>query len=153
MKIKLFIAAAFLLISSGTVASQSFPTCSSDVCTQVVHNKEVEKLSVLVWDSEGQIIHSSEVKLDKNAVLEHTSNEASPSNRNSTDVYSTANDSNAPPAPCTSGSCSTTSSSTYRTATEVVTVTIIYTYDNGQLVGVDLDESRNPRHDDERDMK
>ncbi|MGM0431028.1 MAG: hypothetical protein ACQEQ2_12110 [Pseudomonadota bacterium] len=144
MKMKLFIAAVFSLLSSVALANQSLPPCSSDVCTQVVHNKELEKLSVLVWDNQGQIVHSSELNLDRTAKLVHSSNENGLSNLNDVDVYTPASDSN-PPAPCSSGSCSTSSSSTYTTATHTVTVTITYTYVNGELVGVNTSTYRVPR--------
>lgn len=143
MKLKLFIATAFSLISFAAIANQSLPPCSSDVCTQVVHNKDLEKLSVLVWDDKGNILHSSEVNLDRTAKLVHSNNESRLLNLNNTDAY-TSNTTN-PPSPCGSGACSSSSSTTYTTATHIVTVTITFTYENGELVGVSTSTTRVPR--------
>lgn len=134
MKIKLFIVSAFLFLSSLAIANQSLPTCSSDVCTQTKHNKELEKLSIIVRNSKGQLIHSNQFDLDKDAKLVFTSSENGSLDLDNSDRYSTTSN-GAPPAPCNSGACSKSVSRSYETATEIVTIVVTYTYYNGQLVG------------------
>lgn len=138
---KLFIATVFSLMSFVALASQTLPPCSNNVCTQVEHNKDLEKLSVLVWDDKGHILHSSEVNLDRTAKLVHSHSENGLLNSNNIDAASSSN----PPAPCVSGACSSSSSTTYTTATHIVTVTITFTYENGELVGVSTSTTRVPR--------
>lgn len=144
MKLKLFIATAFSFISFAALANQSLPPCSSSVCTQVVHNKNLEKLSVLVWDDKGHILHTSEVNLDRTAKLVHSNSESGLLNLNNTDAY--VSNTNNPPSPCgSSGACSSSSSTTYTTVTHIVTITITFTYENGELVGVSTSTTRVPR--------
>lgn len=144
MKIKLFIFLAFILLSSAALANQSFPPCSSDVCTKVVHNKDFERLSVLVWNSKGELIHSNQFDLDRSAKLVHTGSENDSLNSNDGGYYSTANNS-APPAPCSTGACSVPVATSYETATEIVTIVITYTYHNGQLVGANTTRFVSPK--------
>ena len=144
MKVKLFILSVIILLTSAASASQSFPECSSDICTRVVHNKDLEKLSILVWNNKGQLIHSNQFDLDRDAKLIYTSSENSGRGLAGGNYYSTS-DSGAPPAPCTSGACSTSVTSSYETATEIVTVIVTYTYHNGQLVGVNTTSYVSPK--------
>ena len=48
---------------------------------------------------------------------------------------------NVPSAPCSSGSCSSSSSTTYETATQIITITITFIYFNGELVDVESTKS------------
>ena len=138
---KLLIATVFSLMSFVALANQTLPPCSNNVCTQLEHNKDLEKLSVLVWDDKGHILHSSEVNLDRTAKLVHSNSENGLLKANDIDASSSSN----PPAPCVSGACSSSSSTTYTTANHIVTVTITFTYENGELVGVSTSTTRVPR--------
>ncbi|MGM7318804.1 hypothetical protein [Idiomarina sp. ST10R2A5] len=144
MKVKLLVFLGLILLSSAALANQSFPPCSSDVCTKVVHNKDFERLSVLVWNSKGELIHSNQFDLDSEAKLVHTSSDDGGLSLNGGDYYSTSN-SGAPPAPCSTGACSVPVATSYETATEIVTIVITYTYHNGQLVGANTTRYVSPK--------
>jgi len=147
VKIKLLFTMAFILFfSSQSQAAQTLSPCESEVCSQLIHNKKLEKLSVLVWDNQGNILHTNEFELDRTAKLEHESGMVNGTLQNDLTISST-NDSGAPYPPCSAGSCSTSSSTTYTTATHIVTVTITYTYYNGELVGVSTQQTSVPRTD------
>ncbi|RUO77327.1 hypothetical protein [Idiomarina seosinensis] len=132
MKMYLLIAVSCLLASAVAYADQPAPTCSAEACVQLKHNKEFERLSVKVWDAQGDVIHSNQFDLDKTAKLVHQSH----GEAKLTDVEQI------PPSPCTSGQyCSESRSATYETATDIVTVTLTFIYHGEELFDVGISNS------------
>lgn len=145
MKLKLILIATFILFSiPQTVSAQTLLPCDNQSCYQLVHNKKLEKVSILVWDNQGNILHSNEFILDKSAELAH---ESSITNNISLNARTGFSGSGAPLPPCSTGSCATSTTTTYVTATHIITVTITFTYYNGQLVGVSTQQTAVPRTD------
>ena len=100
--------------------------CTEMVCSEIFHNKELGKATAIVWRGQGNIVTSHTFDLDSSAELVHQGSSVSPNYYSATD--------GAPVAPCQTGSCSAVRSNTYETATEIITVTITFTYFNGQLI-------------------
>ncbi|WP_251359264.1 hypothetical protein [Kangiella sp. TOML190] len=121
--------------------SGSLSYCEAKTCETVLHNKKLNKATLIVWTGESNIIHSYTFELDKSAKLQSKIANLNSNNNE----YATQSDSGAPPAPCQSGSCSLPVSRTYETTTETITVTTTYIYRDGELIDVMTSESRKPK--------
>lgn len=133
-----------LAMSANRAEAIPLPDCVESVCSDIIHNKELGKATVVVWGEKG-IINSYSFDLDSSAVRGPTIN-------SSNQVFSTFSDTN-PPAPCAQGNCSTSSSTTYRTQNSIITVTITYTYFNGALIDVSISRSVVPIPRDDTNME
>jgi hypothetical protein len=128
---KYFIALIFsYFFVAGSVNASLVKSCDLAVCSSITQNKALENVTVLVWGNEGTILSTSTFSLDKTAVLVSSTKQGF----SSAPVMSTSSTSN---APCSSGSCSLSDSTTYETATQIITITITFVYFNGELVDVD----------------
>lgn len=132
-----------LAMSANKAEATPIPDCVESVCSDIIHNKELGKATVVVWGKKG-IINSYSFDLDSSAVR-------GPTIDSSNQVFSTFSDSN-PPAPCARGNCSSSSSTTYRTENSIITITITYTYFNGALIDVSISRSVTaiPKDDDSK---
>ena len=104
--------------------------CTEMVCSEIFHNKELGKATAIVWRGQGNIVTSHTFDLDSSAELVHQGSSVSEN------YYSATND--APAAPCPTGSCSAVRATTYETVTDIITVTVTFTYFNGQLIDADV---------------
>ncbi|MCE9680022.1 hypothetical protein LZP69_12690 [Shewanella sp. AS1] len=50
-----------------------------------------------------------------------------------------------PPAPCQTGGCSETRSSTFETLTEYVTLTLVFSYFDGEFISVNATNTKHPK--------
>lgn len=123
------------LVGNAEANTTPLRECVAGACSEIVHDKELGKATVTVWDDKGNIISADTFDLDSSAELVHVSTSDSVNIKDNIDSVSSLTD-GAPPPPCTSGSCSITTSQTYQTTTHIVTVTFTFTYFNGQLMGV-----------------
>lgn len=111
----------------------TLPECAESVCSEIFHNRESGKASVVVWNQKGTIASHS-FDLESSAVKGPTFHSSG------TTVVEA--DAGIPPMPCNTGSCATSSSTTYATAGSIITVSITYTYYNGTLLDASISEAR-----------
>lgn len=135
----------FTLPTTAKAQTSSLPECTDAVCSEIFHNTVLETATLVVWEGRGNILNSHTFDLDSSAILVSQANYAASDLTESTL-------SSAPDAPCMTGACSTTSSTTYVTETEIVTITTTYTFYNGSLIDVDPSESRTPRPGDDMEQ-
>ena len=134
------IAASFLFQFSAH-AKFELPYCADAVCFQTFHNKTLGTANIVVWSGKNTIHSTSSTSLQSDAKLA--------SRWIGDSITSIASESGEiPPAPCSSGVCSTAASETYLTATEIITITITFVYANGELVDIETTIRRTPRPDD-----
>jgi hypothetical protein len=118
--------------ASANATVPTLPECAESVCSEIFHNKESGKASVIVWNQKGTIAsHSFD--------LESTAVKGPTFHSSGTTVVEA--DAEIPPMPCNTGSCATSSSTTYATAGSIITVTITYTYYNGTLLDASISEA------------
>ncbi|MEH8022067.1 hypothetical protein [Rheinheimera metallidurans] len=137
---KFFLLLGSLLCFSATkTEAMPLPDCTETVCSDIFHNKKLAKATVVVWGQKG-IITSYSFDLDSSAVQGRTF-------YSSGSVLTTSSDTN-PTAPCAAGNCSSSSSTTYQTPTTIITVTVTYTYFNGELIDVGISRTVVPKPSD-----
>lgn len=153
MRLKLFLLISFTLLFGEQVQAQDIQTlsqCESEVCSRISHNKNLEKVSILVWDNQSQILHAAQFELDRDAELVSQSDSISGFLRGSSSGSSTTLDMSNPPSCGSSGTCVDSSSRSYLTTTHIVTITTIFTFVNGELIDVDTHKTEVERPDDDR---
>lgn len=111
----------------------TLPECAESVCSEIFHNRESGKASVVVWNQKGTIASHS-FDLESSAVKGPTFHSSG------TTVIEA--ETGIPVMPCNTGSCATSSSTTYATAGSIITVSITYTYYNGTLLDASISEAR-----------
>ncbi|MDF3126450.1 hypothetical protein [Rheinheimera sp. 1928-s] len=122
------------LVGNAEANTTPLRECVAGACSEIVHNKELGKATVTVWDEKGNVISADTFDLDSSAELVHVS---------TSDSVDSTTPEHAPAAPCDKGPCATAISQTYETATHVVTVTYTFIYFNGQLMDVNATSVEN----------
>lgn len=119
--------------ASVNATAPTLPECAESVCSEIFHDKESGKASVIVWNQKGTIASHS-FDLESSAVKGPTFH--------SSGTMIVEAEAGAPAMPCHTGSCATSSSTTYATAGSIITVSITYTYYNGTLLDASISEAR-----------
>lgn len=138
---------ASVFFPAAQAASEALPLCQDAYCQKIFHDKKLEQATVIVWTDKGNILSSYTFPLDKSAKLVNTESEG--------DVIAAGSEitplnTTPPPPNCSSGSCSSSNTVTYETATSIVTITTVFIYSNGVLVGVETYTSTIKKPDDTR---
>jgi hypothetical protein len=126
--------------------------CQELVCHKVVTSPKTDTATVVVWQDDEQIIKTYTFELealDINPIVRRGSISQKDLIRQSGSPFSTLNNTPPQPDPCVSGGCSSSVSSTYETATEIITVTITFTFYNGELIDVGISQTRRLKPDDD----